>query len=149
MRMHRMLTGLVAFALIGLVPFVSTTSADAATSAGRAAASTTPASSTTARAQLPAREITAKIAQPAPRKLVFKGKVKGDPKYAHKLVKVERRIGKGGNWKLYKKLKSGSRGGWATEVGAPRTGKWYFRAVTPETNSYRKSFSRVWYTYSY
>jgi hypothetical protein len=146
MRMHRILTGLVAFALIGFVPFVSSSSATAAVDGARVAQATT---APTVESRLPKREINAKVVQKGSRTLIFKGKVTGEPKYSKKVVKIERRIGKGGNWKQYAKVKSTKQGGWRHQVGAPRNGRWYFRAMTPKTNSYAKSYSEVWYTYSF
>lgn len=149
MRMNRTLAAVIAFAMLGLVPFVSNSTAVAATRHGAVAASQPAAASATAeRKQLPEREIVTEGVKQG-QKLILKGKVKGAPKYARKLVRIERRIGKDGNWKTYKKLKSEAKGGFRTQVGAPRTGKWFFRAVTPKTNSYRKSYSNVLYSYTY
>lgn len=148
MRMNRILTGLLGLALAGAAPVVATTSADAATShtaAHAARASTAPQG--TAKA-LPKREITAKVVRKAPRTLVFKGKVKGEPKYSRKVVKIQRRIGKHGSWKPYAKTRTDRQGYWKHGVGAPRNGKWFFRAMTPKTGQYGRSFSAVWYTYS-
>jgi len=147
MRMNRITTGVVSVALVGLAPLTMASSADATTAHGAAGAPAA-ASTTAARETLPAREITSKMENVSARKIVFKGKVKGDPKYANKVVKIERRIGKKGDWKSYNKVRSTDLGNWKSPVGAPRTGKWYFRAVTPRTNSYRKSYSDIWYTYS-
>lgn len=147
MRMSRILTGLIGLALGGVAPLAITSSATAAdhgVAATHASAAPTPA----ARETLPARDITSKMVKVGPHKIVFKGKVKGAPKYANKLVKIERRIGKQGAWKFYKQVRSTELGNWKSPVGAPRRGKWYFRAVTPKTNNYRKSYSDIWYTYS-
>jgi hypothetical protein len=148
MRMTRIMTGLINVALVGLAPLTITSSADATTAHGVAAARDA-APTTATRETLPAREITSKMENVSARKIVFKGKVKGDPKYANKVVKIERRIGKKGDWKTYNKVRSTDLGNWKSPVGAPRTGRWYFRAVTPKTNNYRKSYSDVWYTYSF
>jgi hypothetical protein len=148
MRMHRIVTGLVAFALIGFVPFVSGSAATAAPATVGASHSAVSHQST-AKTALPHRTINAKIDQKGPRKLIFKGKVTGKPVYAKKVVKIERRIGKHGKWKSYAKTHTTKTGGWRHQVGAPRSGRWYFRATTPATNSYAKSHSDVWYTYSF
>jgi len=147
MRMNRILTGLIGLALGGVTPLAITSSATAAEHGVAAAhASATPASA--ARETLPAREITSKMVKVGAHKIVFKGKVKGSPRYANKKVKIERRIGKKGAWKVYNQVRTTDLGNWKSRVGAPRQGKWYFRAVTPQTNNYRKSYSSVWYTYS-
>lgn len=149
MRMNRILTGTIGLALAGLAPLATTSTATAAAGHGIAAARTSTASTTAPRESLPPREITSKMVKVSAHKIVFKGKVKGDPKYANKVVKIERRIGKKGDWKVYNKVRSTDLGNWKSPVGAPRTGRWYFRAVTPKTNNYRKSYSDVWYTYSF
>ncbi|MFC4783078.1 hypothetical protein ACT8ZV_01290 [Nocardioides sp. MAHUQ-72] len=146
MRMNRITTGLISFALVGLAPLAVSTSADAATSGKAAHAATAP--SATERQALPKREITSKIVQKGTRKLVFKGKVKGEPKYADKIVKIQRRVGKNGSWKFYAKDRTDNLGYWKHAVGAPRNGRWYFRAMTPKTGQYSRSYSDVWYTYS-
>ena len=147
MRMTRIMTGLISVALVGLAPLTITSSADA-TSAHGVAAARDAAPTTATRETLPAREITSKMENVSARKIVFKGKVKGSPRYANKKVKIERRIGKKGAWKVYNQVRTTDLGNWKSRVGAPRQGKWYFRAVTPQTNNYRKSYSSVWYTYS-
>ena len=128
MRTNRFLTGLLGLALAVLAPLAPTAPADAA--------------------GLPAREISSRMVKVTAHKIVFKGKVKGDPKYAGKVVRIERRIGKQGTWRSYNKVRSTDLGNWRSRVGVPRTGRWYFRAVTPQTNNYRKSYSGVWYTYT-
>jgi len=148
MRMNRILTGLLGLALAGAAPVITTTSADAATSHTAAHAARATAPQSTAKA-LPKREITAKIVNKGARTLVFKGKVKGDPTYSRKVVKIQRKVGKGGSWKPYAKTRTDNQGYWKHGVGAPRNGKWYFRAMTPKTGQYSRSFSDVWYTYSY
>jgi len=147
MRMNRILTGLVGLALAGVAPLGITSSANAAAH-GVAAAHASSAPAVAARETLPPREITSKMVKVGAHKIVFKGKVKGSPRYANKKVKIERRIGKKGVWKVYNQVRTTDLGNWKSRVGAPRTGKWYFRAVTPKTNNYRKSYSDIWYTYS-
>ena len=149
MRMNRIITGAIGLAMAGLAPLAATSAATAATGHGTAAARAVPAPAAAPRESLPPREITSRMVKVSAHKIVFKGKVKGDPKYSDKIVRIERRIGKGGSWKLYKKVRSTELGNWKCQVGAPRTGKWYFRAVTPKTNNYRKSYSDVWYTYTF
>lgn len=149
MRMNRTLAAVIAFAMLGLVPFVSNSTAVAATRHSAVAASQSAAASATAeRRRLPEREIVTEGVVKG-QKLILKGRVKGAPKYARRLVKIERRIGRDGNWRTYRKLKSQAKGGFRTQVGAPRTGKWFFRAVTPKTNSHRRSHSNVLYSYTY
>ncbi|WP_344153247.1 hypothetical protein [Nocardioides koreensis] len=146
--MNRIITGVIGLAMAGLAPLATASTATAATGHEPAAGRTGTASTTAPRESLPPREITSKMVKVSAHKIVFKGKVKGAPKYANKIVRIERRVGKGGSWKLYQKVRSTDLGNWKCQVGAPRTGKWYFRAVTPKTNNYRKSYSDVWYTYT-
>ena len=147
MRMNRVLTGLISFALVGLAP-LATTSATAATEHGAAAARATTAPSVVARESLPKREITSKIVQKGPHKLIFRGKVKGDPAYDHKIVKIQRRIGKDGAWHVWRKTRTDDSAVWRQQVPAPRTGRYYWRAMTPKTKHYGNSYSDVWYTYT-
>ncbi len=147
MRINRILAGAIGLAMAGSAPLAATSAANAvepAPAAARAAAAPV----TTARESLPAREITSRMVKVTPHEIVFKGKVKGSPKYAKRLVTIQRRIGKGGSWKRYRRVRSTDLGNWKCQVGVPRKGKWFYRAVTPRTNSYRKSYSDVWYTYT-
>lgn len=148
MRMNRIVTGVIGLAMAGLAPLATAETATASAGHAPATARAVTAPVTAPRESLPAREITSKMVKVSAHKIVFKGKVKGAPKYAGKIVRIERRIGKGGAWKLYKKVRSNDLGNWKCEVGAPRTGKWFFRAVTPKDDNYRKSYSSVWYTYT-
>jgi hypothetical protein len=149
MRMNRILTGLLGLALAGAAPVITTSAADAATPHVGAHAARATAPETSAREKLPKREITARVVKKSARVLVFKGKVKSDPAYSHKIVKIQRKIGKHGHWKPYAKDRTTNKGNWAHRVGAPRNGKWFFRAWTPKTDHYGRSFSEVWFTYSY
>lgn len=148
MRMNRIITGFVAFALAGSVSLVSASSAQAAPAVGHDAATTTSAQAPVAR-KLPKRHITEKIVQKGTRKLVFKGKVTGKPAYSHKVVKLQRRVGKHGHWKTVAKMKSNKKGHVHHRVGAPRNGRFYFRAATPKTGKFRASHSAGnFYTYT-
>jgi hypothetical protein len=102
-----------------------------------------------ARQNLPAREISSKMDKKGTHKIVFTGKVKGDPTYASKRLKIERKVGKHGTWRTYAKPRTNDNGWWRQRVGAPKRGKWFFRATTAATKHYRESHSTVWYTYSF
>ncbi|MCW2792465.1 MAG: hypothetical protein JWO76_1563 [Nocardioides sp.] len=159
MRMHRIVTGLVAFALIAFVPFVSTSSATAV-KAGVGADRSSAITQAPAQRAKPHRKITDKIVQKGLHKLVFKGHVLGKPTYGKKVVKIQRKISKSGHWKLFKKVKSTKKGGVKTQVPAggrncnSATGNgggcWYFRAFTPATKSYAASHSSgKYFTFKY
>jgi hypothetical protein len=160
MRMYRILTGLIAFALIGLVPFVSSSAATATVrdaQVGRTAVST---QAPAARAAKPHRKISDKIVARGTHKLIFKAHVKGDPTYSKKVVKIQRKIGKHGHWKRFKTVKSNNAGRVKTQVPAggrncdSSTGRgsgcWYFRAFTPKSKHYAGSYSPGnYFTYRY
>lgn len=159
MRVHRILTGLIAFALIGLVPFISNGSATAAEAGAHVGRSVAGSHAPAARAK-PHRKITDRIVAKGTHKLVFKGRVLGKPLYSNKVVKIQRKVGKNGHWKLFKKVKSGTKGSIKTQVPAGGrncnsatgngAGCWYFRAFTPATNSYSASHSPgKYFTYRY
>ena len=84
MRMNRVLTGLLGLALTGSHRSPPALAATAATDHGVVAAHARRASSPAARETLPAREITSMMVKVGPHKIVFKGKVKGSPRYAGK-----------------------------------------------------------------
>ncbi|MBB6627341.1 hypothetical protein H5V45_08415 [Nocardioides sp. KIGAM211] len=149
MRMHRIITGAVAIALAGSVPFISATSAQAAPAVGHRTSAVAHTAPAPAARQLPRREISENIVKKGARTLVFKGKVKGQPHYSNKIVKIQRKVGKHGAWRTYKKVRSGQLGGFKAKVGAPRNGRWYFRAYTPKTDKFRASHSAGnYYTYT-
>ena len=149
MRMNRILTAVVALALTGSATFVATSSATAAAPDGTVAAAGVADAQPTANRAKPHREFNAKIVSKGPQKLIFRGKVKGEPTYDDKIVKVQRKTSKNGTWRFYAKDRTDADAIFKVRVGAPNNGRWYFRAMTEATKSYAKSYSATWYTYKF
>jgi hypothetical protein len=150
MRMNRILSGVLGLALAGAAPVITANAAVAATGATSHSAVRAGAPSSTNREALPKRKISEKIVEGS-NKLIFKGKVKGDPTYKKKIVKIQIKKGSGGSWHFLKKVKTGRLARFQSQVPAggrncnSTTGKgagcWYFRALTPKTGKYRQSHS--------
>jgi hypothetical protein len=126
MRAQRLVTALVALALLGLVTVGASGSAHAATA-------------------LPKRDLNARIIKNDKGWLIFKGNV--DPGWNDRNVQVYKRKTKDGTFKLVKKVATDGEGRWSLRIYAPRTGYWYWKAVVPKSGGYGKSASRIWRTY--
>ncbi|GAB2872441.1 hypothetical protein [Nocardioides pacificus] len=77
------------------------------------------------------------------RTLIFRGRIV--PSFARKAVVIERRTCATCKWKRYAKVRTDGRSRWSKKVAAPRSvgQRWYFRAVTPGSKQYIKSYSRT------
>lgn len=87
------------------------------------------------------RSITARIEDGSGR---FHGRVA--PRYAHRWVRLEKRSCGTCGWHRVRSARAGSRGSYSFVVGAPRSGKWYFRVSTAATTRFIRSYSGVFTT---
>ena len=140
MRMQRILTALIAVALIGLTTVGLMGPAQAVPTADRA-------SSVGAHTRdLPKRAMHDKVVKNSKGWLIFKGNV--DPGWNHKNVRVFKRLTKGGPFNLYKKVKTDGEGRWSVRIYAPRNGYWYWKGVVPKAGGYGKSTTDIWRTFT-
>ena len=75
---------------------------------------------------------------------VFSGRV--TPRYAHRDVLLERRTCGACSWQRIRSTRTGDYGRFRFEVGAPSTGRWYWRATVPASTRYIRSYSAVYST---
>lgn len=137
MRLQRIMTALIALALMGLATFASPASAQAAPSGERVSAA--------AQARdLPRRDMNDKVVKNKKGWLIFKGNV--DPGWNHKNVKVYKKAG--GKWSLFKKVKTDGQGRWSVRIYAPRNGNWFWKGIVPKAGGYGKSVTGIWRTYT-
>lgn len=140
MRMHRILTAVMAFALLGLTPFVGVSSASAGV-----AEFVRPTTSDASAKALPRREMHDKVTQPSRHKLIFSGRV--DP--GHGPVIIEKRTCKTGcPWKKVDQVKTDQDSRWRVRIYAPRRGAWFYRGFVAAYGGYAKSMTGVWRTYT-
>ncbi len=119
MRFARIITAIVAFALLGLLP-AAAAPANAAEPSARAAA----------------KKIEVKIVKKKG-KLILQGRVKPSQRYSVIVQKATKCNVKKGtcNFKFYKKVRSTKKGRYQTRVYAPTNGSWAWRAHIGKTNS--------------
>jgi hypothetical protein len=110
--------------------------------------STLPGSSAHAGGPKPERRVSAKIVQVSDQGLEFKGKVFGSRErpYDNRVTRLQKKTCRDCNWQVVRTNRTDDRARYTYDVGAPRRGRWFFRAQVPETREYRTSYSRVWYT---
>lgn len=78
------------------------------------------------------------------RKGIFHGRVK--PGYGHEPITLEKRDCADCGWHSVRTKQTGDRGTFRFEIGAPSSGRWWWRATTPATTRYIKSYSSVFTT---
>lgn len=74
----------------------------------------------------------------------FHGRV--TPRYGKRWVRLEKRSCGTCGWHRVRTARAGPRGGYSFKVGAPRSGKWYFRVSTAATTRFIRSYSGVFTT---
>ncbi|MGH3472422.1 MAG: hypothetical protein ACRDPG_10320 [Nocardioidaceae bacterium] len=74
----------------------------------------------------------------------FRGRV--TPAYGHKVIYLQRRHCAGCSWHTVRRKNTGSRGVWRFRVGAPVTGRWWWKVMTPPSTRYIRSYSGVFTT---
>ena len=94
---------------------------------------------------LPRRAMNDQVFRNAKGWLVFKGDV--EPGWENRNVQVYKRLCKGCEWDLVKKVRTDDAGRWRTRVYAPRTGSWYWKGVVPAAGGYGTSVTQIWRTY--
>jgi hypothetical protein len=94
---------------------------------------------------LPRREMNDEVFRNAKGWLIFKGDV--EPGWNNRNVQVYKRLCKGCEWSLVKKVPTDSEGRWRTRIYAPPTDSWYWKGVVPKAGDYGKSVTQIWRTY--
>ncbi len=74
----------------------------------------------------------------------FHGKM--GPRYAHRLVALEKRACATCGWRKVSTDRTGDYSRWSFKVGAPRDGRWWWRVSTPSSTRYIRSFSGIYTT---
>ena len=69
------------------------------------------------------------------------------PKYAHKNVKLQKRDCTGCAWHTIRHQRTNSRSHFSFDVGAPRSGSWYFRVKTAASTRFATSYSATFRTF--
>jgi hypothetical protein len=123
-------------ALVSPAVGMSTASAD---TAGTVA--TTSAAAAAAKAK---RQIDAKIINVTRQQLQIRAHVHS---YPMQWTFLQKKKCKSCTWHQVAKKKTTEHGRVFYKVGAPRTGRWYFRVGTPERKHFRTSYSDTFYTY--
>jgi hypothetical protein len=96
-------------------------------------------------ADLPKRAMNDEVFRNAKGWLIFKGDV--EPGWEHRNVQVYKRLCKGCEWKLVKKVETDGQGRWRTRVYAPPTGSWYWKGLVPKAGGYGRSVTQTWRTF--
>jgi hypothetical protein len=91
------------------------------------------------------RKLPAKIVQVSPTDLQLVGHVV--PKYAHKNVKLQKRDCTGCSWHTIRHQRTNSRSHFSFDIGAPRSGSWYFRVKTAASTRFATSYSATFRTF--
>ncbi len=91
------------------------------------------------------REIDARIVNVTDTQLQLRAHVKGD--YDRKITHLMKKNCAKCDFKQVAKKRTDSTGHVRYNVGAPRTGRWYYKVRTPETRRFRTSYSATFYTY--
>lgn len=91
------------------------------------------------------RKLPAKIVQVSPTDLQLVGHV--IPKYAHKNVKLQKRDCTGCSWHTIRHQRTTSRSHFSFDIGAPRSGSWYFRVKTAASTRFAVSYSATFRTF--
>jgi hypothetical protein len=91
------------------------------------------------------RKLPAKIVQVNPADLQLVGRVV--PKYAHKNVKLQKRNCSSCAWHTIRHQRTNSRSHFSFDVGAPRSGSWYFRVKTAASARFAASYSATFRTF--
>jgi hypothetical protein len=94
---------------------------------------------------LPRREMNDQVFRNAKGWLIFKGDV--EPGWENRNVQVYKRLCKGCEWKLIKKVETDDQGRWKTRIYAPQTGSWYWKALVPRADGYGTSVTQTWRTF--
>lgn len=103
------------------------------------------ASAATVSRDLPRREMNDVVFTNAKGWLIFKGNV--EPGWNNRNIQVYKRVCKGCEWKLVKKVMTDGSGRWRTRIYAPRTDYWYWKGVVPRAGGYAKSVTQIYRTY--
>jgi hypothetical protein len=74
----------------------------------------------------------------------FHGRVR--PNYHNKVIHLEKRRCAQCRWDEVRAKRTGERGGWRFDVGAPRSGRWWWRVTVPGSTAYIRSSSAVFTT---
>jgi hypothetical protein len=139
MRIYRIITAVIAFALVGLIPF-----SVAPTASGAVAADEDRAVHAPTVKRLPHRQMHDKVVSPTRHKLIFKGRV--DP--GHGPVIIEKRNCKRCPWHKVDKAKTDADSRWSVRIFAPRRGEWFYRGYVKAYGGYAKSKTSIWRTYT-
>jgi hypothetical protein len=91
------------------------------------------------------RKLPAKVVQVSPTDLQLVGHVV--PKYAHKNVKLQKRDCTGCSWHTIRHQRTTSRSHFSFDIGAPRSGSWYFRVKTAASTRFTVSYSATFRTF--
>ena len=94
---------------------------------------------------LPRRDMNDQVLRNAKGWLIFKGDV--EPGWENRNVQVYKRLCKGCEWKLVKKVETDDQGRWKTRIYAPRTGSWYWKGLVPRAGGYGRSVTQTWRTF--
>jgi hypothetical protein len=94
---------------------------------------------------LPRRDMNDQVLRNAKGWLIFKGDV--EPGWENRNVQVYKRLCKGCEWTLVKKVRTDDQGHWKTRIYAPRTGSWYWKGLVPRADGYGKSVTQTWRTF--
>jgi hypothetical protein len=74
----------------------------------------------------------------------FHGKV--SPAYSHKRIYLEKRTCPDCGWDRVRSAKTGKKGSYSFQVGAPAHGRWWWRVSTPASERFIRSYSSVFTT---
>jgi hypothetical protein len=92
----------------------------------------------------PHRQITAKIVKLGPQSLQIRARV---PNYPMRHTFLDKKNCIKCRWHIVARKNTTRYGRVFSPVGAPASGRWYFRVGTPETPGFATSFSPTFYTY--
>jgi hypothetical protein len=91
------------------------------------------------------RKLPAKIVQVTSSDLQLVGHVV--PRYRHKNVKLQKRDCRHCSWHTIRHQRTNSKSHYSFDVGAPRSGSWFFRVKTAKTRRFARSYSATFRTF--
>ncbi len=143
MRISRIISGLIAFALIGLLPAAAPATASEGPTHARSgtAAAAAPAARDLAARVKPSRRIGIHINEPKRNKFFIHGQVR--PKYQGRFLTVQRKLKGEKHWDKFKVVKTDRHSKYRTQVAEKRsTGTVFYRVTSRKTDSFKLSHSK-------
>jgi hypothetical protein len=146
MKPYRILIGLIASTLLGIVPLSAVTAPTSARPTAPAAQAASVSDEGHHARQLPKRHVSSTIVRKGRHHLVMKGRI--SPDFGHKRAYVmKKKCIKHCPWVVFRKARTDGSGRYRSPVTAPRHGADYWQVMVKKQGGYARSYSSVWKTF--